>query len=82
MSTAIMEAELRDALNADRTLAATGCHVEERRPSGIAIMRGSSTVGVWHWRGGAFELEASLPASTDTVAAAVRYTRDRLCRAP
>ena len=85
MSAAIMEAQLRDALRADRPLAARGCRAEEQQPSGIAVERGGAVAGVWHWRNGAFELELTGPGPTvvlDTVAEAVRHTRDHLCLAP
>jgi|LNFM01.1.fsa_nt_gb hypothetical protein len=81
MATAIMEAQLRDALNADRDLTARGAKAAERQPSGVAIERGPNVLGIWHWRRGQFELTigGSGPVVTvETVAEAVRYTRERL----
>lgn len=85
MSAAIMEAELRDALRADRALAAQGWQVEERLPGGIAVERGGTVAGIWYWQNGVFEVVADRAApgvAFDTVAEAVRYTREHLCAAP
>jgi hypothetical protein len=81
MATAIMEAQLRDGLNADRDLTARGAKAAERLPSGVAVERGPTVLGIWHWRRGQFELHVggSGPiVSVATVAEAVRYTRERL----
>lgn len=81
MANAIMETQLRDALNADRDLTARGAKAVERQPSGVAIERGPDVLGIWHWRRGQFELHAdgSGPIVTvATVAEAVRATRERL----
>ncbi len=81
MATAIMEAQLRDALNADRDLADRGARAVARQPSGVAVERGPSIAGVWHWRSGQFELHigGSGPAATvGTVAEAVRLTREKV----
>ena len=85
MSAAIMEAQLRDALRADRRLAAQGWQAEERQAGGVAVGRAGIVAGVWHWRNGAFEVvtdRAGPGAALDTVAEAVKYTRDHLCAAP
>jgi hypothetical protein len=83
MATAIMEAQFRDALNGDRDLAARGCVGVPRQPSGIAVERRGIAVGVWHWRNGRFEFAPATssdpPIGVDTVAEAVRHTRERLC---
>ncbi len=81
MATAIMEAQLRDALNTDRDLTARGARAAERQPSGVAIERGQNVLGIWHWRGGQFELHVGRTgpvATVETVAEAVRYTREQL----
>jgi hypothetical protein len=79
MATAIMEAQLRDALNGDGELNARGAQAAARLPSGVAVERGPDVVCVWHWRAGLFELHVggSGPVATvETVAEAVRQTRD------
>jgi hypothetical protein len=84
MSTTIMEAQLRDAIDRDRDLAVRGCQSVLRPSGGIAVERHTAVVGIWHWRNGGFELR--LPSQddpaikVDTVAEAVHYTRERLCR--
>lgn len=81
MATAIMEARLRDALNADRDLAGHGVKSTVRQPSGVAVERGGTVLGIWRWRGGVFELyigSTGPVVAIETVAEAVRHTRERL----
>jgi hypothetical protein len=81
MATAIMEAQLRDALNVDRDLTARGAKAADRQPSGVAVERGPNVLGIWHWRRGQFELNvggAGPVVTVETVAEAVRYTREQL----
>ncbi|MGE0700047.1 MAG: hypothetical protein AB7O57_13205 [Hyphomicrobiaceae bacterium] len=82
MSTAIMDAQLRAAINADRVIATRGCRGEARQPNGVAVEQGASVKGIWYWRNGAFELFVGGDGpivAVDTVAEAVRYSRDHLC---
>jgi hypothetical protein len=81
MSTAIMEAQLRAALDTDLELAKRGCRTRFRPPSGVAVEFKSTEAGVWHWKNGRFELlvDGKGPIVTVyTVAEAVRYTRESL----
>jgi len=81
MATAIMEAQLRDALNADPHLSGRGAKAVDRHASGVAIERGPNVLGIWHWRRGQFELRVGGTgpvATVETVAEAVRTTRERL----
>jgi hypothetical protein len=81
MATAIMEAQLRDALNADRDLAGRGAKASAQQPSGVAIERRGAVLGIWRWRGGLFELyigSTGPVVAIETVAGAVRHTRKRL----
>ncbi|MEZ5815526.1 MAG: hypothetical protein R3D44_00405 [Hyphomicrobiaceae bacterium] len=81
MATAIMEGQLRAALEADRELGQRGCHVVPRRPNGVAIERGVAELGVWYWKNGQFELSIAgdhAVVRVDTVAEAVRHTREKL----
>jgi hypothetical protein len=81
MSTAIMEAQLRAALDTDLELAKRGCRTRFHHPSGVGVEFKSTEVGVWHWTNGRFELlvDGKGPVvSVDTVAEATRYTRESL----
>lgn len=83
MSTEIMEAQLRAALDTDARLIERACRTRFHQPSGVGVEFGSSEVGIWHWVNGRFELHVddSGPAvAVDTVAEAVRYTRNELAR--
>ncbi len=84
MSTTIMEAQLRDALDRDRELAVRGCAFTPAA-GGIVIERRGATVGVWQWRNGGFELhvpgDGEPLTKVETVAEAVHHTRERLCKA-
>ena len=83
MSTAIMEAQLRTAIAADSHLSVCGCRATALDPTGIAIERHGTTLGIWHWRNGGFELETRGVTDTavklETVAETVHYTKDYLC---
>jgi len=83
MAIEIMEAQLRAALDTDARLIERGCRTRAYHPSGVGIERGAVEVGVWHWSNGQFELyvDGNGPVVTvDTVAEAVRYTREKLVR--
>jgi hypothetical protein len=84
MSTTIMEAQLRDALDRDRELAVRGCATASG-PAGIAVERRGTPLGVWQWRNGGFELrlagEGEAVTKVETVAEAVHHTRERLFKA-
>lgn len=81
MSTTIMEAHLCDAMNADPELLALGfVAARNAAASGVIVSGRGGTAGVWHWRNGTFELEVAgaVIVALETVAEAVRYTRERL----
>jgi len=83
MAIEIMEAQLRAALDTDGRLIERGCRTRAHLPSGVGIERGAAEVGVWHWNNGQFKLyvEGRGPVVTvDTVAEAVRYSREKLVR--
>ena len=82
MSTAIMEGLLRDTLNGDRSLSARDCRAAEGRRGGVSVERAGVPRGTWHWRNGAFELDIGddvAVVSVESVAEALRYTREHLC---
>lgn len=87
MSTAIMERQLLDGLAADRVLASNG-YTAGASPtgSGVIVERQGYVRGLWHWQNGAFVLTApgshSPAVEVETLAEAIRYTRDVLCQAP
>jgi len=81
MSTAIMEAQLRAALDTDIELAKRACRTRFHQPSGVGVEFKSTEVGVWHWKNGRFELfveNQGAIVTVETVAEAVRYTRESL----
>jgi len=81
MATDIMEARLRTALDADRGLVKRGCSTRQLDPSGVGVSFGSAEAGAWFWANGMFELRSDGGTSVvtvETVAEAVRYTRERL----
>ncbi|MDX2155008.1 MAG: hypothetical protein SFW09_00745 [Hyphomicrobiaceae bacterium] len=83
MSTTIMEAQLKDALDRDRDLAARGCYAAITPPSGVVVERRGRMLATWHWRSGGFELHR--PGTSDpvvkveTVAEALHRTREHVC---
>ena len=81
MAIEIMEAQLRAALDTNARFVEKTCHTRFVDPSGVAIECGSNGVGIWHWTNGRFEfhVDGDGPVvAVDTVAEAVRYTRERL----
>ncbi|MGD9805168.1 MAG: hypothetical protein AB7E81_01190 [Hyphomicrobiaceae bacterium] len=81
MASAIMEARLRAAFLRDIALTDRGIATRFEDPSGVAVAFGQSEAGIWRWQNGQFELFVAGDgpvAAFDTVAEAVRYTRDRL----
>ena len=85
MSTAIMEAQLREALTSDPDLASRGWRGTPRQPGGVAVERAGTIAGLWRWRAGVFELSiggSGAIVTFETVAEAVRHTRENLCPPP
>jgi hypothetical protein len=83
MANAIMEGQLRTAIDTDSELANRGCGTRLLQPSGLSVHFGAMEVGVWYWRNGRFELfvDGKGPVvALGTVAEALRYTRERLSR--
>ncbi len=88
MSTAIMERQLLDGLSADSDLARKG-YAATAGPAGsgvVVIERLGNVHGIWHWQNGVFVLTvagAAGPAvEVETLAEAIRYTREVLGRTP
>lgn len=84
MSTGIMEKQLLRGLNADSGFAATGCTAQIAPSGGVTLSRMGHVRAIWSWQSGAFVL--TVPGSrkprieVETVAEAVRYSRETLCR--
>lgn len=81
MATEIMEAQLRAALDTDARFVEKACRTHFANPSGVAIECNASEIGIWHWTSGRFEFhvaDSGPVMAVDTVAEAVRYTRERL----
>jgi hypothetical protein len=81
MATAIMEAQLRAALDTDIELAKRACRTRFLQPSGVGVEFRATEVGDWQWKNGQYELvvDGQGPiVRVDTVAEAVRYTRETL----
>jgi hypothetical protein len=82
MSAVIMEGQLASRLRSDSVLSQRGCTAARAATGGVTIERRGHHLGVWHWRQGIF---AYTPAGygeptveVETVAEAVRYTRERV----
>lgn len=82
MSATIMEGRLNAALGADAEFAVRGYATVALPSGGIAIERNGTTLGLWNWLNGRFELripgEAEAAATAETVAEAVHFSRSRI----
>lgn len=84
MSTGIMERQLLRGLTADSGFMSTGCTAQIAPSGGVTLSRNGHVRATWTWQNGAFVLTASGSRSprieVETVAEAVRYSREQICR--
>lgn len=86
MSTGIMERHLVRSLGVDAELSGKGCQAAIAPAGGVIVLRRGQVQGIWAWRNGAFVLErpgVDTPmVEVETIAEAVRHTREQLFQGP